>query len=104
MGAIENIPYNARFVHVLCPVAHLFRMLSVRQHSLQPRDDGKIVKVFARPSIGPTSCFLAVGTFGQILIRSNEANTAIYATAVSYTPKSSKRPNTLLGKFQGFMT
>ena len=99
MGSIENILDNARFMHILCSIVHLLRMSSICRHSLKPRNDREIIKVFSWLSIGPVPCFLAVGAFGKILVGSSKANTAIDATAVSYRFKSSKRSNTLLGHF-----
>ena len=55
--------------------------------------------MFARLSIGAVSCFLAVGTFGEVLIWSDKANTAVDTTVVSHRPKSSKGLNPLLSHF-----
>jgi hypothetical protein len=60
--------------------------------------------MFARLSIGAVSCFLAVGTFGEVLIWSDKTNTAVDTTVVSHRPKSSKGSNPLLGHFKGIMT
>jgi hypothetical protein len=54
--------------------------------------------------MGAVSCFLAVGTFGEVLIWSNKANTAVDTTIVSHRLKSSKGLNPFLGHFKGVMT
>ena len=99
MGAIENVLDNTRFMHMICSIAHLLRMFRVRQHSLQPGYDREVVKIFVGLPIGLASQFLAVGAFSEVLIWSNEANAAVYTTAVTYRLKSSKRSNMLLGNF-----
>ena len=57
-----------------------------------------------RLSFGVLSCFLAIGTFGEVLIWSDKANTAVDTTVVSHRPKSSKGLNPLLGHFKSIMT
>src|SRR6266498_2785517 len=104
MGAIENVLGNTRLMNKLCSITHLLCMCSICRHSFQLRYDGEVIIVFARLSIGSASCFLAIGAFSEVLIWSNKADTAIYTTAISHRLESSKRPNTLLGHFKGFMT
>src|SRR6266508_4337027 len=99
MRTIKNILDDARPVHVFRSIAHLLRMCSICQHSLQSRNDRKLIKAFAWLSICPVSCFLAVGTFSKVFIWSNKAYTAVHATAVFYGLESSEQPNTLLGNF-----
>ena len=54
--------------------------------------------------IGGVTSFLAVGTFGKVLIWSDKANTAVDTTVVSHRCKSSKGSNPLLGHFEGIVT
>ena len=68
------------------------------------RYDRDIIKILARLSIGLESCFLAVRAFSEVLIRSNEANTAVDTTAVTYKLKSSKRSNVFLDHFEAVLT
>ena len=45
------------------------------------------------------SCFLAVGTFGEVLIWSDKANAAVYTTTVLHRLESRQELNTFLGHF-----
>ena len=104
MRAVENVLENLRLVHKLCSISHLHRLSGIRAHSCQPQYDGKIVVRLAWLSIGPVSCFLAVGAFSEVLVRSNKTHAAVDATAVSYRQESSKESNTLFCSFEGVMT
>ena len=48
--------------------------------------------------LGIVLCFLAVGTFGEVLIQSNKANAAVYTTTVPHRLESRQESKMYLGE------
>ena len=58
----------------------------------------KVIEVLAWLALGAVSFFLTVGTYGEVFIGSNKANTAVYTctTVVSHRLESRQELNTFL--------
>ena len=54
--------------------------------------------------MGVLSSFLAFGTFGEVLLWSNKADTAVDTTVVLHRLKSRKGSNSFLGHFKSIKT